>query len=754
MPPQPAFGDPEKPENISKYRALLRLALCWGLHYDHKEFSSMLQEYGIFSKRGEVKKGIIRNALVAVLGKHWHKLLPADTIAQGKSTIFEVRMRILKHESEQLRDAVMDMRDLLAAFELDNDDGVFINSIDGAFDASDPQSWIQDSRRRIHPFLESSMETGPFRPQAKNGMIGGDTSVEADLCLLIGDKLGDDMTEERRETFITPSSVQADQFYSPGPVDWPQTNRRYSPLWEPAKAPSKRQPREGRKNGVSDSVSRRAESIRKLSAWKRGRMNRPLMTQEACQRISQFFPPYRLPMDCHEKFNAVRGVRWMHLIRETVILPKVFCTQASLCDDCGIYRDLYDRGTTILIHNEEALPSKWQDRFGNTKCHYFASYLTADSDDTRLYRSLGNSKIRWCLNDAAQSWLFALDPASLNHSIKALRKVLNSCRKEDFFQKPSNDYLSNQDCHGQTWLHQYLYHGDWLPMERFVETESTLPNGILRLCEDYNINPCVRDNMNRTVIQFLWEHKGNGPSDIGVSDMLRELKYTSPAPELASWNYSYQRVRCWTTWFREAGAANSGDCLDGIRMSLNGLDFETLRSYDQSGDTLLLAFISYVNSARSENTMSARNVQDTLKAILHNSPRADMRNRKGQTPLHLATALALPHIVATIILHIGSSPATGPKKVVKSIAVESYDGTSLLTDLRSTYWKARNLENALLLEADAMVCACLVTNAVAGILPDGNHEFRPFMQFYSESKKREIDGSSLEKGRQVKHRLK
>ena len=54
-----------------------------------------------------LRYGTIRTALIWYLGKDYTELLPAQTIGQGKSTIFEVRLGILMHHPKELEASIM-----------------------------------------------------------------------------------------------------------------------------------------------------------------------------------------------------------------------------------------------------------------------------------------------------------------------------------------------------------------------------------------------------------------------------------------------------------------------------------------------------------------------------------------------------------------------------------------------------------------------------------------------------------------------
>ncbi|KAF1970360.1 hypothetical protein BU23DRAFT_649925 [Bimuria novae-zelandiae CBS 107.79] len=149
---------------------------------------------------------------------------------------------------------------------------------------------------------------------------------------------------------------------------------------------------------------------------------------------------------------------------------------------------------------------------------------------------------------------------------------------------------------------------------------------------------------------------------------------------------------------------------------------------DQQGSTLLHSLISYINP----HTMPSSQVQAAVLRIFYNLdgnsnpwsreavPKLlNARNKDGLTPLHLAAKCALPHVVASLLKELGYNNNRSPRDTRLAIAVRDTYGTSLLEDLSSTYWLARSSdeESSLLLEADAMFCVCLISDALAGRLP-------------------------------------
>ncbi|ORY17067.1 hypothetical protein BCR34DRAFT_60317 [Clohesyomyces aquaticus] len=160
--------------------------------------------------------------------------------------------------------------------------------------------------------------------------------------------------------------------------------------------------------------------------------------------------------------------------------------------------------------------------------------------------------------------------------------------------------------------------------------------------------------------------------------------------------------------------------------------------HDKNGDTILHAFIRHIEP----HTMSAEKMQETLEEIVRKTPASTtgMRNANGLTPLHLACKLAFPYVVATLLRFVGRrgshddsdhsmdsgiSRSTAPGDTApehlhlhlrEAIAVAGDDRTCLLEDTRRTYWEARNSEalDALYIEADALVCHCLISDAMVG----------------------------------------
>jgi hypothetical protein len=167
---------------------------------------------------------------------------------------------------------------------------------------------------------------------------------------------------------------------------------------------------------------------------------------------------------------------------------------------------------------------------------------------------------------------------------------------------------------------------------------------------------------------------------------------------------------------------------------------------DHEGETLLHAFISLIDS----RTMDSNNVQETLGTILSCSGDAiHRRNKHGETPLHLAAKLALPHVVATLLRHLVKHGLVSDEGSIASlrevIEVSDNDGTSLLTNLHLTYWLARRSDEpeALHFEVDALICVRIIVNAMVGHLPAETHEFRQFRTATEFTKRRDIASKRL-----------
>jgi hypothetical protein len=695
--------------------------------------------------------GTIRSALTWYLGKDYAKLLPAYTIGKGESTLYEVRMRVFKHDSRDLEAAVMNMHISNPARD----------------DVLESDDW-------------SNLSTVP--------PLDGDAHVEDDLLILMSGTLEQNRQEEEQaknksvqerktkrkcasrdsECVTLLSRPHYQQKQDQTETNFPRGNwahiapRPVSSLEQilngalPKVLPlaikiAKEESNIQNPRVTRESVKAREPSLKALSAYKNTALGcrLPKITEASSLLISKLIP-------------QPNGIPWSEL-RQTILLPG----------------------------NLGSTPSG--DKLGNTALHYHASqelfidrlcnvinfnHWQEDRDDIPR------------LNDANQSWLFTMNPKHLNYSTWRLRQLIDVCGSGtpwSFHSKleacsacvsPScaknAPPLALQDCHGQTWMHQYLYHNQWSQQQFYERTETGNSRAVelLTLCKDYGMDPGVKDNMGRNVLDLLvpyTRYEGNEDLDFeteGTIFEIRDLETDLSEHTLASWGIrTASRVKSWTGWLYKA-ASQSDKPLCGIDSALAcveaGTGLEDLDYYDNHGETLLLAFIDFMTVPDfmtgldfgfvDPQTMPAQRVQETLRRILARIPRVDFRNRDGLTPLHLAVDLALPHVVATLLHHInthhgfaGSTSASPDVALQNAITVESYQGVSLLQSLRATYWHARRstYEVSIFVEADAIICACLVTNALAGKMFDESHEFRPLRERYVfESKKRTCDAQS------------
>ncbi|RYN19396.1 hypothetical protein AA0119_g10319 [Alternaria tenuissima] len=760
MPPPITFDSSEK------VRILLRYALCWGLHIDHPDFAKKLAEHGIKTARkggdGHVAYGTIRSALTWYLGKDYSKLLPAYTIGKGESTLFEVRMRVLKHDSRDLEAALMNM-----------------NISDPArVDIFKPDSCLNMSA--VHP-------------------LDGDARIEDDLLTHMNgtlEQIRQDHQREQEQARIVESQQEEAKIKS----TWTKRTRR-----EYASEGSERaKPRQHYRQNQEKIEASLQEALNKRNTLLEGyRMRRNMNPISSHEPRLNGTPPKASPLTVkvEEKNPGIQKQR--HSSRESVRRREQSIKALSVC----VYDNaaLGDRLPTItdasslmlskLLRQRNPIPSGdlrqtillpdkvrgslSGDKLGNTPLHYYAGHWLFFAM-LEIYTGISPWKEERGdipkLNNANQSWLFTMNPEHLEHSTLELRRLIDICGSGTpwFFHSKLDACsacvslhcvknappLALQDCHGQTWLHQYLYHNEWKPEQLNARTETGKCRAVelLTLCKHYGMDPGVKDNMGRSVLDYLKPHAQSEESEDaeleteGTIFAIRDLDTGLAEHTLASWGIrTTSRVQSWATWLAEADST-SDKPLRGIEIALEraeaGAGLHDRDYYDTLGDTLLLAFINFVDP----QTMPAQHVQKTLRWILVRIPRVDLRNREGLTPLQLAIHLALPHVVATLLHHIsthhgsaGSTSASEDVALQNSIQVESYQGVTLLQCLRATYWNARHsvFEGAIFVEADAIICACLITNALAGKMFDESHEFRPLRERYVfESKKRTCDAQS------------
>lgn len=164
-----------------------------------------------------------------------------------------------------------------------------------------------------------------------------------------------------------------------------------------------------------------------------------------------------------------------------------------------------------------------------------------------------------------------------------------------------------------------------------------------------------------------------------------------------------------------------------------------ITSLDCDGNSLLHAFISLIDAC----SMEASRVQEILEVILgHSDELTDVRNARGETPLHLAVRRALPHVVALLLHHIAASqfvfcdshfdlfdsnpPPEKVERLRQAIHVCNDQDVTLFTDLHFVYWVWRISEEeaAMHYEIDALLCIRIIVNALVGILPAIGHKFR------------------------------
>jgi hypothetical protein len=270
-----------------------------------------------------------------------------------------------------------------------------------------------------------------------------------------------------------------------------------------------------------------------------------------------------------------------------------------------------------------------------------------------------------------------------------------------------------------------LYSQDWSDcLTPKTSSDESFAIAILKLCVAYKINPYILDNAGRDVLEKLEELCRKESTAEGTREPLWDVKKALAQHSQPCWSKN-ARVRSWKALVPS-----------GLQQYIS----PESGHYDEFGETPLHAFISHLDPRKEK----ANEVQKKLGGLLH-SFEGDfdalyMRNKVGLTPLHLAIRLSLPHVVGMLLLAVGSRGLwRGPNKAARikrrqgfwgavreALSVESYDGTMLLQDVHETYWAARDStdEYAFHVEVDALICLCLVTNAMAGKLPKEGHVYR------------------------------
>jgi ankyrin repeat protein len=678
--------------------------------------------------------------LLGYLGKHWFRYLPRYTLKDGKSAIFEARLRILKDEATLLEDR---LRSSEKAFDLTNYAQVGTPNrsavaceefIDPWFLSGGHHDSLVDVLRTGTSFLAvnddyfedknrgkimvSSIDSRlPVNPQAFQQLeritLMSEPSIEEEFSRIANMEANPIVRWQQDTVDPTPKIMISHTTWTIR-TNHPDLNRIR------------------RTRSIRESIQCRLGSVKEFSiSGREGEYVNSvpasgITSSEAYEILTRLFGPSKRPDHQHWIFEDLQKD---FPRRQTVVYPLELCKLGISvgCSRCGLppLRNSFRKHGTLRTLFVEELA---EDSFGNSGFHYAVGLEHNDNNVVGWMKTLPwddiNDLKRNVLytNDSHQPFLFALHPGGFDFCMDKLSELLHFVR----LQQPDFDF-NHQDSHGQTWLHQLLNNNDWsfrtwtYPSDRLTESDNIFAIEVLRLCKNFGINPYIRDNFNRTVLQFLEKNAGDelsGSNEPGNCNSLSDIEDVLKPYMLVHWAEHAATYVCnWTSWLEAVSSDNH--VLDNIVLAVSLADFTSLGFYDTEGNTILLAFIAYIDPC----TMLVKHVERTLETILQRLPRTDMRNTAGETPLQLASRLGLPHVVAMLLRH-GAS-----------LAVEKYDGTSLPTDLRTAYRKARESDepNAAFLEADLMICTCIIVNAANGDLPDPDHEFRPLRVFYREA---------------------
>ncbi|EXJ79098.1 hypothetical protein A1O3_08599 [Capronia epimyces CBS 606.96] len=423
--------------------------------------------------------------------------------------------------------------------------------------------------------------------------------------------------------------------------------------------------------------SRRVQCTRNLSQTKRRRSN----------------PPSTSPMT--EKLIRILVNLYPHLAANhgSSQVPEIL----YLAEDAGV---------EIANHPAFTLQD-WHgtvDRFGNVPLHYVA---TRTSNILRSIRHLvtlvpaeNRAECLGAQNQAKQTFLFGLEPEGLitdrdspESFLCGLEEILEYIRKES----PAFDF-NHRDWDGQTFLHQVLY-CDCNSKVRSQLQKPNVANRLQEICKNFRIDPSTMDNFGYDIKSFFPDNIEEGPPS-----------------------------STWTAWIEQNGGMDFNKLLAKFHeQSTTDMGFS---QYDRDGNTFLLAFIMPAGAASGE--VDANVVKDVLHSILKRVDCVDMRNRRGETPLQLATRLGLPHVVWCLL------------KNGASIAVKDNRGTGLFSAARKAYHDRRysSDEGAFWREIDMMLCVCLLSDVACGHKVDKESDlrFRPYHSPFRETNTRGYQG--------------
>jgi hypothetical protein len=562
-----------------------------------------------------------------MFGPDYNYFLPSETIGalEGKSTVYEVRLRILKTPPKKLKATVLkelksqglfgDEPPLVSLQELEAQGVVsleYIDDLPGDYRYTSPLDYLQ-KHRIWRPVAYEALET-PWR----NGMAGCDAFMGAAEW----EEMNIQLPLSENACGIAPAS-QGNKISSTS-----RFNIKYI-----------------RSKTLSGSVDGRGSSLFDLSDWKAGSIKTPSITEDACSIIERGLVTY------------------------------TGATRKGMADaPCQMHAGLLGEERLSSMLRDTQLPL---DRFLSARTFRDAEFQTPDilttqpSVSARFRDDCSNGTP--CIHDMDRLWM--------DHVLLRVEP------------KTRMDARDSYDC-------------------TLVTLVSSELSGM------------------RTVDHNKLSEHALASEDRGCSGSSRG------------------KIRSWSVWLSQirTEAFPYSSPLESIERTINGMTNKDLLPSDEDSNSVLHSLISSIDPL----TMQADDVRKVLKTLFDKAGVSILsrRNKQAFTPLHLAVRSALPHVVAEIMLEASKwyfvedktmDRSTRIKAIAKRLtAVQGYDGTTLLEDLSSTYWLARasNEDGSVLMEVDALLCICLITDAMAGRLPPDDHQFRPLRAWYKKDRKR------------------
>lgn len=289
------------------------------------------------------------------------------------------------------------------------------------------------------------------------------------------------------------------------------------------------------------------------------------------------------------------------------------------CEQCGLsglHCIAINPALGLGLQNVEKYDYTAVDRFNLSVLHYVATRPVKILAGLEHFCAHG-AKLS-ALNRDEQNFLFALNPAGLDAKSEDILRLLEFVASEDF-----NFDFWHQDTHGQTFLHCLLrreWHCESLPLPQLIRVIAFVGSDIMSIPDNFG------ETISTLIPQkylFLRQHLGQaityGPYNSGI------------AYEAASGLISFEYL----------GRSTRGSLTDTPPAHL----------YDASGWTPLLIRIESVALTGARSAADAQVAEDINYGPFCSatSTYVQMRDREGNSPVHLAVKYGMPRTLAALI---------------------------------------------------------------------------------------------------------